>query len=106
MADHAVRGAADLAVPGGASHPSGFEKWRRRGATPAAVAVPDVGSGHRAVLWRRAYLGAAHTPVDRRILALVGGAPVGGRLFRSVRDYRHRFLLHPAGADSAGAGGE
>ena len=39
-------------------------------------------------------LGPAHPSVDRGILALVGGSPVGGRLLRGLRHHRHRLLLH------------
>ncbi len=51
---------------------------------------------HRPVLRRRAHVGRAHAPLDGRVLALVGGAPVGGRLLRSLRHRGDRVPLHAA----------
>ena len=42
-------------------------------------------------------LGPAHPPVDDRVLALVGGPPVGGGLLRGLRHRRHRPAVHEAG---------
>ena len=49
---------------------------------------------HRTVLRRRADVGRAHAPVDGRVLALVGRAPVGRGLLRGLRDRGDRVPLH------------
>ena len=41
----------------------------------------DFVSCHRWILWRRADVGTANKSGDRRVLALVGRSPVGGRFF-------------------------
>ncbi|MNP04840.1 hypothetical protein D3C76_967740 [compost metagenome] len=71
----------------------------RRGSRPAqagrqepAGAAHRVCRGHRPVLRCRPVLRRAYPPVGDGVLALVGGAPVGGRLLRSVR--HHRAGLH------------
>jgi hypothetical protein len=60
---------------------------------------------HRPVLRRRPDVGRAHAPVDGRVLALVGGAPVGGRLLRGVRHRGDRLPVHPPGPAAGGAPG-
>ena len=102
LADPAVRRTADLAVPGGAGDAS--RRSRVAGEQrQSALALPAVRRRHRPVLRRRPDLGPAHAPVDRRVLALVGGPPVGGRLLRGLRHHRDRLLLHAPGPDPAGA---
>ena len=63
-------------------------------ARPDRHGVP-VGHLHRRLLRHVADLGPAHALLDGRVLALVAGAPVGGRLLRSVRHRRDRADLHP-----------
>jgi nitric oxide reductase subunit B len=54
---------------------------------------------HRRLLRHLAHLGQTHALRDDRVLALVAGAPVGGRLLRSVRHRRDRPAVHPPGPD-------
>ena len=61
---------------------------------------------HRPALRRGTELGTAHAPVDGRVLALVGGASLGGRLLRGLRHHGDRLLLRAAEPDPAGAGGQ
>src|SRR5262245_64146098 len=100
MADSPVRRIADLVHSGGASDSSSAEECRR----PASVAVAlrAVRRGNRPVLRRRPHLGAAYPSFHRRVLALVGGPPVGGRLLRSLRHHGDRVLLHAAETDPSG----
>ena len=51
----------------------------------------------RASLRRRAHVARAHAPLARRVLALVGRAPVGRGLLRGVRDRGHQLHLRQAG---------
>jgi hypothetical protein len=69
-----------------------------------AVSVPGVGGGHWPVLRCRPDLGAAHAPVHRRILAVVGRSPVGGGVLRGLRHHGHCLLLHPLASDPGGTG--
>ena len=59
---------------------------------------------HRPVLRRGADVGRAHAHLRGRVLALVAGAPVGGRLLRGVRHRGDGADLHPPrpGADEVG----
>ena len=99
LADPAVRRTADLAVPGGPRHAPGPQGQRR--APQSALALPAVRRRHRTLLRRGPDMGPAHAPFHRGILALVGGASLGGRLLRSLRHYRDRVLLHAARPDPA-----
>ena len=74
---------------------------RRRAAQPA-LPLPALRRRHRPLLRRGPDLGPAHAPLHRRILALVGGPPLGGRLLRSLRHHRHRLLLHAPRPDPSG----
>ena len=70
-----------------------------------AVRLSDGCGRYRPVLRRGADVGPAHALVDRRILALVGGPPVGGGFLRGLCHSRDRILLHSSGADQAGVRG-
>ncbi len=59
-------------------------------------AVP-VHGGDRPALRRRPDVGRAHPYRDGRVLALVGGAPVGGRLLRGVRHRGDQLPVRPPG---------
>ena len=59
----------------------------------AAVPLDD---RHRTLLRCRPHVGPQHAPVDGRVLALVGSAPVGRRLLRGLRHGRHRLPVHQA----------
>ena len=63
--------------------------------TCAAVRIHDL---HRPVLRRGPHVERAHAHLHGGVLALVGGAPVGGRLLRSVRHRGHRLPVHAAWA--------
>jgi len=105
LAVPAVRGAAALALPGSARRKTRAQERQQR-AAPVVVGLHHVRRGHRPVIRGGAELGTSYSPVDRRILALVGGPPLGGRLLRSVCHGGDRFLLHPPEPDSAGSGGQ
>ncbi len=64
----------------------------------AAADVSAVEHRHSAVLRRRADVRPAQQSGHRRILALVGGAPLGGRLLRSLRHRGDRVPAHAAEA--------
>ena len=70
----------------------------RRDARPDRHGVP-VGHLYRRLLRHLAGLGPGNALLDDRVLALVAGAPVGGRLLRSVRHRRGRADLHPPRTD-------
>ena len=68
---------------------------------PSETPRPDrhgvpVGHLHRRLLRHLAHLGPAHALLDGRVLALVAGAPVGGRLLRGVRHRRDRAASSPS----------
>ena len=58
----------------------------------------------RRILRRRARLRPAHESCDRRVLAVVGRAPLGRRILRGVRHRRHRLPVRPPEARSAAHG--
>ena len=89
----------------------GLMLWLRARGTRALAGTQDAGrqpldhdaglpldGGNRALLRRRAHVGPQHPPLDGRILALVGRAPVGRRLLRGLRDRSHRIPVHEARA--------
>ena len=59
----------------------------------AARNVRDRVGRHRPLLRRRADVGPPDQPGDRRVLALVGGPPLGRRLLRGLRHRRDRVSL-------------
>ena len=103
LADPAVRRTADLAVPGGPRHPPGARRQRGEHSANLLWLFLLSAGRHRPVLRRGPDLGPAHASVDRGILALVGGPPLGGRLLRSLRHHRDRLLLHAPRPDPPGA---
>src|SRR5690606_6513258 len=97
-----VRRPAAVAHPG-RSCPVAGDAQGRRVALDRGPAVP-VGGRDRRVLFGRPDVGRAQPPVDGRVLALVGGTPVGGRLLRGLRGGGNRLPVHPPGP-AAGAFG-
>jgi len=67
----------------------------RRRRVVAEQAVLSLNRGDRVVLRRWTAVGRAHLAFDGRVLALVAGAPVGGRLLRGFRDRGDRVPVHP-----------
>ena len=94
LADLPVRRPRHLADAGGPRVVAGDHEGRRVEVHRRA-AVPLHGM-HRPVLWRRPHVGRAHAPLDGGVLALVGGAPVGRGLLRSLRHRGHRVPVHAA----------
>ena len=78
LADLPVRGAVRVALPDGPRVVAGAQESRSEPA-PAGVVRHRLG-GHRPVLRRGPDVGPADAPGHGRILALVGGASLGGRL--------------------------
>ena len=71
---------------------------REPGSEPApAGAVRDRLGGDRAVLRRGPDVGPADAPGHGRVLALVGGAPLGRRLLRGLRHGGDRVPVHAHG---------
>ena len=50
-------------------------------------------------------MGPAHSVIDRRILALVGGAPVGGRILRGIRHHGNCVCFPAIESNSSRRGG-
>ncbi len=91
LADRPVRRPVALALPddpraaAGACGSTGEQKQ--------LVAAAGGGDrGDRPVLRGGAHVGPAHAPVDGRVLAVVGGPPVGRGVLRGVRHDGHRVL--------------
>ena len=93
-----------LAFPGGAIDPAGVPEAHGRGRPVAALGAPALDRGDRPVLRVRADVRPALSPVDGRVLAVVGGAPLGRGLLRGLRHGGDRLLLRAAGTRAGGPG--
>ncbi len=102
LANLPLRGIVGVALPHGPGHVAGHSEAGR--ASTSAGAVPDCLDRDCLVLRGWADVGPANPLRPGGILALVGGASVGGRFLRGLRHRGHCLSLHAHGLVTHGDG--